>query len=112
MQKDSDKAKALFLQSRTSYRLLEFWLAVRHYPAWAKRDDFESKWNFGVKDVAASEHEVNTASGSKRLPSVTGSFQGNQFEIVSQSRSSFLPDGALFVEALWLFWNGKLGCSS
>jgi len=108
MESDSEKAKILLNKSHASYHLVEFWLEVRHYPSWSKRDDFDLKWNFGVSDIASGERTVSTRFGPKTLKFVSGNFAGDNFEIVSDKRAPWWPDDdAGSVVTLWFVWNAK-----
>lgn len=77
--------------------LVSAFLEVKHYPSWALRDDFEEKWNIGVKNVRGETKFLKVGYGGEDVRFCVGEIAGIAFKIGGDLVFSTMPDGELFV---------------
>lgn len=87
------KAKSILKQEGVDNLLVKFFLAVQHYPSWMMRDDFETKWNFGVTSIISLPERMSIGREQTDVPMVIGEFNGTRFKVGGDSYFTIYPDG-------------------
>lgn len=108
---DRERARRLLVEAHLHHQLIALWLEVEHYPSWSTRPDFDSQWNFGVREVSGCERGVSLASGRlETINVVRASFAGQRFAIGGRTDFSplLLDAGASGIETVWFWFNEKL----
>ena len=92
-QQAQQKAKSILKQEGVDNLLVKLFLAVKHYPSWMTRDDFDTKWNFGVTSIHSSPDSMSIGYKEKDVPMVIGEFNGMKFKVGGDSYFTSYPDG-------------------
>lgn len=92
-QQAQQKAKSILKQEGIDNLLVKLFLAVKHYPSWMTRDDFDTKWNFGVTSIHSLPDSMSIGYEQKNVPMVIGEFNGMKFKVGGDSYYATYPDG-------------------
>ncbi len=92
-QQAKQKAKSMLKKEGIDNLLVKLFLAVKYYPSWMTRDDFDSKWNFGVTSIHTSQDSMVIGHVQTDVPMVIGEFKGITFKIGGDSYYTTYPDG-------------------
>lgn len=102
------RALRLMREKGMDLTLIKTYQAIKHYPSWAERDDFNEKWNIGLGDISGEEVtlEVGYLKDCCRL--TVAEIDGVKFKIGGFAKFDVMPDGSsLDMEAVALYVDGK-----
>ena len=108
------QAKAhAFIESRAWDKILwKFHDTVKHYPSWVEHDDFERKFNIGVREIAKESRNLSNDASGDAVSFSIGELGGVRFAVGSRDRFLELPDGdSLAYTTIELILAGRVAMS-
>lgn len=92
IQQAKQKAESILKQDGIDNLLVKLFLAVKYYPFWVTRDDFDTKLNFGVTSIHSLPDSMSIGYQQKDVPMMIGEFEGMKFKVGGDSYHSSCPD--------------------
>jgi len=84
-----EKSNQLFKDKKLDVCLSIFYDETQHYYPWSQnQDDFETKWNFGLKNISNEVVDIEISYDTKITDLLVGEFDGVKFKIGGQSKFS------------------------
>ena len=108
------QAKAhAFIEARAWDKALwKFHDTVKHYPSWVEHDDFQRKFNIGVREIAKESRRLSNDPSGDAVSFSIGEIGGVRFAVGSRDRFVELPDGdALAYKTIELILAGRVAMS-
>jgi hypothetical protein len=88
--------------------LMEAYLTTRHFIAWSDRDDFQERWNIGVKNIYGVTRPVDIGYVNDEAEFLCGEIAGINFQLGGVMDYDSMPDGDSFNTAnISLFVEGR-----
>ncbi len=86
-----------FIEARDWHMALwKFYDTVKHYPSWVSRDDFQRKFNIGVREISKESRQLSNEPSREAVDFVIGELGGVRFAVGSRDSYLSLPDGDTF----------------
>lgn len=109
LKKLQDKAKKIFLENGWDLLLVDAYLSIEHFVAWSKREDFEKRYNIGVKNIRSVRKSIDIGRVSNETEFLVGDINGINFTFGGVTSSSCFSenDCPTIITSLSLFIDDK-----
>lgn len=91
-----EKAKKYVLENRWDYLLVHAYLNTQYFSSWSKEDEFEEKWNIGLKNISSEERLLECGYLKETTNFLVASYNDINFKLGGYKKYSSMPDGDTF----------------